>query len=38
MLRQDFYARLRRGKPRGEDLRQARLQLRWQAHYAHPFY
>ncbi|QUV98977.1 CHAT domain-containing protein [Chloracidobacterium sp. MS 40/45] len=38
MLMQDFYARLKRGEPRGEALRQARLQLRRQARCAHPFY
>ncbi len=38
MLMGDFYARLKRGEPRGEALRQARLQLRQQARYAHPFY
>ncbi len=38
MLMEDFYARLKRGEPRGEALRQARLQLRRQARYTHPFY
>ncbi len=38
MLMEDFYARLKRGAPRGEALRQARLQLRRQARYTHPFY
>ncbi len=38
MLMEDFYARLKRGAPRGEALRQARLQLRRQPRYAHPFY
>ncbi len=38
MLMEDFYARLKRGEPRGEALRQAQLQLRRQARYTHPFY
>ncbi len=38
VLMSEFYSRLRRGEPRGEALRQARLQLLRQKHYAHPFY
>jgi CHAT domain-containing protein len=38
MLMENFYARLKRGEPRGEALRQAQIALRRQTRYAHPFY